>query len=201
MALGPQCGACVQQVCAQDPFCCQNSWDNICVSEAEQICGAQCNQCTPNGGPCMTGPNCCSGTCVGGVCQNACTPDGGMCNSSFECCSGSCNGGVCQEACSPDGTTCGSDPECCSGNCIGGFCGFSQCPSDGSECGDCVAQSCCTQVLDCFGNPDCIDDITCFFGCVGGQGPVACLLQCVQSPQAFQFLVCVGQSCGPGVCF
>jgi hypothetical protein len=27
------------------------------------------------------------------------------------------------------------------------------------------------------------------------------LLQCVQSPQAFQTLICVGQSCGPGVCF
>jgi hypothetical protein len=201
VALGPQCGACVVQVCGVDPFCCQSAWDAFCVAEAEQLCGVDCTQCSPLGAPCMTGPDCCSGTCAGGLCANACTPDGGMCMSGLECCSGSCFDGVCQEPCQPDGSFCFDPDECCSGSCVSGICGFSQCPSDGSPCGDCIADNCCTQILDCFDSPDCIDDVTCFFTCIPNGGPVQCFLQCVQSPQAFQLLFCLGQNCGPGICF
>jgi hypothetical protein len=32
--LDPQCSACAASVCSFDPYCCQNYWDYICVSEA-----------------------------------------------------------------------------------------------------------------------------------------------------------------------
>jgi hypothetical protein len=37
------CSACVSQVCAQDFFCCTYSWDGLCVSEAQSLCGLTCN--------------------------------------------------------------------------------------------------------------------------------------------------------------
>jgi hypothetical protein len=38
-AVGFNCDTCVQQICAQDPYCCTNYWDNICVNEVSTICG------------------------------------------------------------------------------------------------------------------------------------------------------------------
>lgn len=39
---GPACSdeSCCNEVCFADPFCCQNSWDAQCVSEAQTWCGA-----------------------------------------------------------------------------------------------------------------------------------------------------------------
>ena len=41
---GPTCEVSTvsQCVCAIDPFCCNNSWDGICVNEAKNNCGAVC---------------------------------------------------------------------------------------------------------------------------------------------------------------
>jgi hypothetical protein len=41
---GPSCADfdCCQAVCSEDPFCCTNSWDSICVNEAGSLCGAPC---------------------------------------------------------------------------------------------------------------------------------------------------------------
>jgi hypothetical protein len=41
-ALTASCDACVADVCAADPFCCNNSWDNLCVSGAVSICSLTC---------------------------------------------------------------------------------------------------------------------------------------------------------------
>jgi len=199
--LGPQCGACANNVCQNDPFCCQNNWDAGCVAEAEQLCGLDCGMCNQDGQACMVGADCCSGTCNGGLCVQTCQPDGQMCSTFADCCSNNCSGGVCGGMCQPDGSFCQDGSGCCSGTCVLGFCGFSQCPSDGSTCGDCVAENCCSQIQGCFGSPDCVDDFTCFIQCVQGGSPVQCLLQCVNDPQAFQALLCLGQNCGPGTCF
>jgi hypothetical protein len=44
--------------------------------------------------------------------------------------------------------------------------------------------------------------VTCFTQCIaGGSGPIGCLAQCVNSPQAFQMLICLGTNCGQGTCF
>jgi hypothetical protein len=35
---------CVKQVCAEDPFCCCNGWDQYCVEDAVALCGqTACN--------------------------------------------------------------------------------------------------------------------------------------------------------------
>jgi hypothetical protein len=36
------CDPCASQICAQDPYCCNNRWDNVCVSEVGSICGQSC---------------------------------------------------------------------------------------------------------------------------------------------------------------
>ncbi len=33
------CNSCTTLVCDDDPYCCSTSWDNICVSEATDLCG------------------------------------------------------------------------------------------------------------------------------------------------------------------
>jgi hypothetical protein len=183
--------------------CCTQTWDSFCVQESQSLCGAMCGQCAQNGQMCATGANCCSGTCVGGICQNACQPDGGPCMNFQDCCSGVCAQGKCGTQCKQDGTGCMLGSECCSGSCNAGTCGNQACPSDGSTCGNCVASSCCSQLLGCFQNPSCINNVTCFLQCItgGGGGPIQCLTQCVNSPQAFQLLICLGTNCGPGTCF
>jgi hypothetical protein len=42
VALTLGCHPCVNQVCAIDPFCCNTSWDGICVGEVTSICGIPC---------------------------------------------------------------------------------------------------------------------------------------------------------------
>jgi hypothetical protein len=36
------CDACAAAICADDPFCCQLSWDSTCVSEKTTYCGGTC---------------------------------------------------------------------------------------------------------------------------------------------------------------
>ena len=50
--------------------------------------------------------------------SGCCTENGFPCPSRLTCCSGNCLGGVCQ-ACKTIGTTCGFNSECCSRNCNG----------------------------------------------------------------------------------
>lgn len=48
---GPGCNieSCCNEVCFLDPFCCNNSWDELCVSEAQQFCtGATVGQTIVN---------------------------------------------------------------------------------------------------------------------------------------------------------
>ena len=41
--LDATCSPSVTAICARDPFCCTNSWDNICVREVADIAGKNCN--------------------------------------------------------------------------------------------------------------------------------------------------------------
>lgn len=41
-ALTKSCSSCVTTVCNADSYCCTNSWDGLCVSEAKQWCGNLC---------------------------------------------------------------------------------------------------------------------------------------------------------------
>jgi hypothetical protein len=39
----PAPNSCVDQICNADPFCCQDSWDAVCVGEVESVCGNNCD--------------------------------------------------------------------------------------------------------------------------------------------------------------
>jgi hypothetical protein len=41
--LHPACDACAGQICAVDPYCCNNAWDAQCVAEVQSVCGQTCN--------------------------------------------------------------------------------------------------------------------------------------------------------------
>lgn len=36
--LTPTCSPCAQTVCGQDSFCCEGTWDQLCVNQAAQLC-------------------------------------------------------------------------------------------------------------------------------------------------------------------
>ena len=94
--------------------------------------------------------------------------------------------------------------DCCTDQCNGGVCGAApMCPSNGTTCGNCTAQKCCTQLTACLNDATCTQDIACFLQCTGNGGGVGqCFFQCVNnSPKATQVLVCLGTNCGNGVCF
>jgi hypothetical protein len=48
--LSPSMDGCVESICAQDPFCCNNAWDGLCVAEVGSICWQSCDEftCSPS---------------------------------------------------------------------------------------------------------------------------------------------------------
>jgi len=127
-ALNPSCGACEKAVCDADPFCCSNTWDNICVNAVEDHCTVSCEggngnngngTTTCNHGPCETGdalnPLC--GTCVSQVCEQ----DPFCCNNNWDslCVSKAEDTAACDAECGGNsGNTCpGGQVENCNGGC------------------------------------------------------------------------------------
>jgi hypothetical protein len=41
--LSDACDSCTATVCSADSYCCNNKWDSICVSEASELCGTDCD--------------------------------------------------------------------------------------------------------------------------------------------------------------
>jgi hypothetical protein len=78
------CDACVNAVCAEDPYCCATFWDAVCVAEVASLCAD----------PCPT-------TCAGGI--------GGCCAHDL-CLEGEPNPASC-DPCAQD--ICSVDPYCC----------------------------------------------------------------------------------------
>lgn len=76
----PHCAdaSCCTTVCAIDPFCCNSSWDNICVSQAWDLC----RNCGAGSGSCYSshGPGCEDISC----CANVCTADPFCCSASWD---------------------------------------------------------------------------------------------------------------------
>jgi len=105
-ALGANCGTCEANVCAHDPFCCNNEWDALCVSHVTTQCGP--NVCGGGGGNNNT--NCAHSECTAGPALTA------SCST--------CATAVCQ-----------ADPYCCNNQwdsiCVGKVnqeCGAGTCP-------------------------------------------------------------------------
>jgi hypothetical protein len=71
--------ACCQTVCATDPYCCEDQWDNICVDEALSLCW----HCGPGSGNCWEAngtPGCNSTDC----CQTVCAADAFCCENQWD---------------------------------------------------------------------------------------------------------------------
>jgi hypothetical protein len=42
VALDPGCGSCEAAICANDPYCCNNNFDGLCLGQSESVCGLDC---------------------------------------------------------------------------------------------------------------------------------------------------------------
>src|SRR5262249_4844663 len=78
--LSPSCDPCVGKICMMDAFCCNTTWDNLCVTHVGPTCGETCGMCKPDGAGCTAPTDCCSLVCNGGICgQPMCEPQGAAC--------------------------------------------------------------------------------------------------------------------------
>jgi len=156
--------ACCAQICALDAFCCNSSWDSLCVDEAQELC-AGCGAATS--GSCFlvhANPGCNNADC----CATVCDADPFCCDNNWD--------SICvdeaQELCAGCGsTTSGScfvthantgcnDGDCCAMVCdIDTFCCATSwdsiCVGEAQElcagCGDPASGSCFSS----HGNPGC----------------------------------------------
>ena len=109
-------------VCNMDPYCCNNKWDGLCASEADQCGSCTGDCCASNGSPgcddegvevcvCDMDGFCCDVT-WDGICANEAADDcGADCGGGNSCCEEhdgtGCSYGSCQS------TVCNVDPYCC----------------------------------------------------------------------------------------
>jgi hypothetical protein len=153
-ALDPACDPCVQKVCAQDQYCCQNAWDGTCLKEADSLCNAGC---------------CGDGECNGESCQD-CPMDCGACT----CGDGKCDGETC-ETCEADCGVCVTCPHsvCTTGGAL-----------SGAQCRDaCVDQTCQQQMACCSTNGQPSWDASCSVLAKSLCGADACVTAvCAKNP-------------------
>jgi hypothetical protein len=173
--------------CTTDAQCCSRLCDvptQRCVSAMfncaptgagcktpTDCCSLHCNTsstcdaaaCVGDAQTCVVDRDCCSGSCLGGICQtlNAnCKTAGNACNGGAECCSTVCNNHVCSlrgSYCAQSGDVCYRDTDCCIGSCalapggVVGTCGANgTCAVGGTACNSCG--TCCSGVCAPFGS-------------------------------------------------
>jgi hypothetical protein len=85
--LTASCDSCAAQICAADSFCCNNTWDSVCVGEVASVCHQ---------------------TCGGGTCAHAICATGGKLTASCDPCA--------QQICAADSFCCNNtwDSQCVS---------------------------------------------------------------------------------------
>jgi hypothetical protein len=183
---------CSAGVCHDGACCAPESQATTCDGG---LCGAQTNNCgqtvqclTLGGGSCQADTECCSGACVGNLCQAGKVATGGTCDSNADCVTGHCCSGVCRDF-KTDVTNCGFCNNVCSSNnmatvtCSGGACngtcaaGYADCDAtkltngcetniltDHDNCGGCgvvcsgVGETCQNGSCFCTANAD---SVTC----------------------------------------
>jgi hypothetical protein len=131
--LNTSCGNCAAEVCKNDSFCCNSSWDSLCVKAVDKYCAGGCGGATTGCAhdPCTVGvalsPLC--SACVKAVCDK----DGFCCNTqsgswdqlcvdtakaTTECAS-ACSGGCAHSECSLGGPLTPSCSSCAAAVCAG----------------------------------------------------------------------------------
>jgi len=151
---------CCNLVCAQDDFCCDNTWewDATCVSLAASQCEPPeeepVDPCEGAGGNCFVGngsPGCTDAQCCADVCESApyccgvawdegcsalatqiCVPDSGYTGS---CCAANDSPGCDDATCAS--IICSGNPDCCEGSWNGGCAALANIYS-GLYCGSCL---------------------------------------------------------------
>jgi hypothetical protein len=189
-ALEPTCDPCATTVCTEDSFCCEVEWDEVCVGEAEQLCGLDCGIEDCSHDLCATGaplaPTC--DPCVEAVCAatpSCCTTSWGEeCVTAVEAtCGLTCDGGSCGDGvCDDESESCETCPVDC-GEC--GTCEHPLCEAGGPldpGCDECVADVCAVDSFCCDVE---WDDI-----CIG-EAEQICGIDCGGAPPA---------ECGNNVC-
>lgn len=135
-AMDPSCGACAAEVCANDSYCCETEWDDMCVGEVDEFCATTCG----GSGGCATdictnteleAQNMACGDCVEAIC----TADPFCCNTAWDnycveaanleaACADICSGGCAHDPCEVGGplddgcdacvtSICAMDDWCC----------------------------------------------------------------------------------------
>jgi len=128
--------ACCQNVCAADPYCCETTWDKLCASQSQELCGcpspatcgtADADCCVPGEQAGCQDAQCCAAVCaVDPYCcetrwdimcaaegQIACgcdPPPNEFCPTQGSCCEA---GGIGCEDTACCMITCNQDPFCC----------------------------------------------------------------------------------------
>lgn len=153
--------------CADDGDCCPTDTAALVCTPprgAPEGTPATCGgvpPCTPFEQPCDADADCCSRTCVDGMCGRVeCVPSGSTCAGDDRCCSAAevCEAGTCRkpDVCPDDGCGCIDDQlpcdpanpgDCCSEQCVATvtgqtFCGSATCLPLGADCGDDVQCTC-----------------------------------------------------------
>ena len=162
--------SCCEAVCAEDPFCCTNSWDQVCVNRAINLCSdcgestagscfathptPSCNNAECCAAVCAVDPFCCNTQwdqfCVNEAieqCPNCGDPETGSCYTSKA--TPFCENAACCEL------VCATDPFCCDTRwdsaCVSAA--IANCPG----CGNPNAGSC----YESRPNPYCADESCC----------------------------------------
>jgi len=176
--------ACCDIVCGLDAFCCDTSWDGLCVASANANCGdangTYCGGgglCPPSDHDCFTagGPGCTDIAC----CELVCALDPFCCDTQWDgICVGSaqanCDVPACPFECDPgataEGEPCGTDTN---GGCNSPPQGVSNCCFAGPQTG-CDDAAC--EALICGQDPFCCD--TQWDGLCAGAAQAQCGLDC-----------------------
>lgn len=145
-ALATGCDPCVDQICAVDSFCCQGTWDSMCMEEVGSICGQPCpiacgNSLCEAGEDCSTCSQDCGAcpTCGDNICQwgedcSTCSQDCGACPT---CGDGTCDSTETCGTCTQDCGACVCHDKCVDGTPLG------------ASCGQCEAQICAVDPFCC----------------------------------------------------
>ncbi|NMC71006.1 MAG: hypothetical protein GYA57_13210 [Myxococcales bacterium] len=131
--------------------------DDDCDGVDDDCDGLTDGGLVPIGGTCTTSADCCTGSCIGGVCNSGyglCESPGESCVSPAECCSGRCEvtasgtrecvgTGVCEA----EGGACLFSADCCSAWCVAGACAVgSTCHLVSEPCAN--NYECCSGICD-----------------------------------------------------
>lgn len=139
-SLTASCSPCASTVCDADAFCCDDSWDNLCVQQAQELCGG-CEAPPP---PACVHSECESGPVLTSACSTCAAT---VCATDAFCCDNTWDALCVQQAedlcnvCAPPPSTCAHAP-CATGVALTSTC---------STCADAVCSAdayCCDEAWD-----------------------------------------------------